>query len=41
MTRKNIEELNDIDIVELYKIINDFINFLNKEMIGDKNDKWL
>lgn len=39
MTRKNIEELNDIDIVELYKIINDFINFLNKEMIGDKNDK--
>lgn len=39
MTKKDIEELNDNDIVELYNKIKDFIIFLEKEKIGDKNAK--
>ena len=41
MSRKDIEELNDADIVELYKEIKDFIVFLEKEIIGDNNAKWI
>lgn len=39
MTRKEIEELTDEEIVELYKVIDNFINFLKKELEGDKNAK--
>lgn len=39
MTRKEIEELTDEDIVELYKAIDNFINFLDKELVGDNNAK--
>lgn len=39
MTRKEIEELTDEDIVELYKAIDNFINFLEKELVGDDNAK--
>jgi hypothetical protein len=39
MTRKEIEELVDDDIVELYKAIDNFINFLDKELVGDDNAK--
>ena len=41
MSKKDIEELSDADIVELYKEIKDFIVFLEKEIIGDNNDKWI
>ncbi len=37
MTRKEIEELTDEEIVELSKVIDNFINFLEKELVGDKN----
>lgn len=39
MTRKEIEELVDDDIVELSKVIDNFINFLEKELVGDDNAK--
>ena len=39
MSRKDIEELSDADIVELDKEIKDFIVFLEKEIIGDNNAK--
>ena len=41
MSRKDIEELSDADIVELYKEIKDFIVFLEIEIIGDNNAKWI
>ena len=41
MSRKDIEELSDADIVELYKEIKDFIVFLEKEMVGDDDVKWI
>lgn len=39
MTRKEIEELVDDDIVELSKVIDNFINFLEKELVGDDSAK--
>ena len=39
MTRKEIEELNDEEIIDVYKTIKDFINFLEKEITGDENAK--
>ena len=39
MTRKEIEELVDDDIVELSKVIDNFISFLEKELAGDANAK--
>lgn len=39
MTRKEIEELTDDDIVELSKVIDNFISFLEKELVGDNNVK--
>ena len=39
MTRKEIEELVDDDIVELSKVIDNFISFLEKELGGDDNAK--
>ena len=39
MTRKEIEELVDDDIVELSKVIDNFISFLEKELAGDGNAK--
>ena len=41
MTRKEIEELVDDDIVELSKVIDNFIRFLEKELVGDDNAKWI
>ena len=41
MTRKEIEELVDNDIVELSKVIDNFISFLEKELAGDDNAKWI
>lgn len=35
MTRKNAEELNDQELLELYKILENFIKYLNEEL-GDK-----
>ena len=37
--RKEIEELVDDDIVELSKVIDNFISFLEKELVGDDNAK--
>ena len=39
MTRKEIEELVDDDIVELSKVIDNFISFPEKELVGDDNAK--
>ncbi len=39
MTKKEIEELTDEEIVELYKVIDDFIIVLEKELVGDNNAK--
>ena len=39
MTRKEVEELKDDEIVELNKEINDFIKFLEKELLSDNNAK--
>ena len=39
MTRKEIEELVDDDIVELSKVIDNFISFFEKELVGDDNAK--
>ena len=41
MTKKEIEELTDEEIVELYKVIDDFIIVLEKELVGDNNAKWI
>lgn len=38
MTRKEIEELSDEDIIELYKLLDNFTHFLEKEM-ENKDDK--
>ena len=37
--KNSLEELTDEDIVELYKAIDNFINFLDKELVGDDNAK--
>ena len=39
MTMKEIEELTDEDIVELSKVIDNFICFLEIELVGDDNAK--
>lgn len=39
MTRKEIEELVDDDIVELSKVIDNFIKKKKKELVGDDNAK--
>ena len=41
MTKKEIEELTDEEIVELYKVIGDFIIVLEKELVGDNSAKWI
>lgn len=41
MVRKNIEEINDKELLELYKLINDFIAYLDKEKEGETNAKWI
>ena len=39
MTKKEIEELTDEEIVALYKVIDDFIIVLEKELVGDNSAK--
>lgn len=39
MVRKDIEELDDKELLELYKLINDFIAYLDKEIEGESNVK--
>lgn len=41
MTRKEIEELTDEEIIELYKTIDNFLKYLEKEAEGDANVKWV
>lgn len=38
MKRKDIEEFSDDDIIELYKLLEEFTLFLEKE-VGDKDVK--
>lgn len=38
MVRKDVEDLSDEELLEIYKLINDFIKYLEDEM-GDNNDK--
>lgn len=35
MTKKNIEELSDVELLELYQTLTNFIKYLNEEL-GDK-----
>lgn len=35
MTKKNIEELTDLELLELYQTLTNFIKYLNEEL-GDK-----
>lgn len=35
MTKKNIEELSDLELLELYQTLTNFIKYLNEEL-GDK-----
>ena len=35
MTKKNIEELSDLELLELYQTLTKFIKYLNEEL-GDK-----
>lgn len=35
MVRKDIEELNDNELLELYKIIDDFLKYLEGATIND------
>ncbi len=39
MTRKEIEELTDEEIIDLYNLLNSFIKELEKEVEGDNLDK--
>ena len=40
MTKKDIEDLSDSELLNLYKLIDDFISYLEKE--GEKEDaKWI
>ena len=34
MTKKNIEEISDLELIDLYKLVCNFISYLDKEM-GD------
>lgn len=34
MTKKNIEEISDLELIALYKLVCNFISYLDKEM-GD------
>lgn len=38
MTRKEIEELTDEEIIDLYKTLDNTIKELEKEVEGDNND---
>lgn len=38
MTQKNIEELSDLELIEMYQIITNFIKYLSEEL-GDKEWK--
>ncbi len=38
MTRKEIEELTDEEIIDLYKTLDNIIIELEKEVEGDNND---
>lgn len=38
MTRKEIEELTDEEIIDLYKTLDNIIKELEKEVEGDDND---
>ena len=38
MTQKNIEELSDLELIEMYQIITNFIKYLSEEL-GDK--EWI
>ncbi len=38
MTRKEIEELTDEEIIDLYKTLDNIIKELEKEVEGDNND---
>ena len=35
MTKKNIEELSDLELLELYQTLTNFIKYLDEEL-GDK-----
>mgnify|MGYP004534935933 FL=1 len=41
MTRKEIEELTDEEIIDLYKTLDNTIKELEKEVEGDNNDNWI
>lgn len=41
MTRKEIEELTDEEIIDLYKTLDNIIKELEKEVEGDDNDNWI
>lgn len=41
MTRKEIEELTDEEIIDLYKTLDNIIKELEKEVEGDNNDNWI
>lgn len=38
MIKKDIEELTDDELLELYKTVDDFISYLKKELEGAEND---
>lgn len=39
MTKKEIEELNNEELLDLYKTITEYIKFLNKELEDDNDGK--
>ena len=41
MTRKEIEELTDEEIIDLYKTLDNIIKELEKEVEGNNNDNWI